>query len=536
MGLGGGLDTVAAIQLLALPAGAVALAAVARRRGWPAPLLLVVAGLLVSFVPGVPVYALDPEIVLLVFLPPLLYSAALDSSYQRLRDVKRAIGLLSVGLVLFTTAVVGLVAHLLVPSLPLAAAFALGAIVAPPDAVAAVAVARRLGLPRRVITVLVGESLFNDATALTAYRVAIAAATGHGITLLGGVGEFLYAAAGGLVIGLAVAWAVSQVLARVRDALVENTIMLMIPFGSYLAAEVVHASGVISVVVVGLYVGNRMHRTGFGTRLLSDAVWRVTDFFLETVVFALIGLQLHAIVMGVLDDEDPWTLAGYALAVFGAAVLARVVWVLPGTFLPWALSRRVRARESRPPWAEATIISWAGMRGVVSLAAAFAIPEDFPGRNLLLFLTFAVVIGTLLLQGLSFPALIRRLRVSTEREAYADNLAEAGAQQAAARAGLERLEEVAQREGLAELYPDILDQLRGKSERRTLNAWERLGGGTGPEGEETPGAVYRRLRREMLSAEREVFVRLRDARRIDDEVLRRVMQELDFEEAILERP
>ncbi|MCG5214127.1 Na+/H+ antiporter [Streptosporangium sp. KLBMP 9127] len=522
-----------AVQLLALPVGAVALAAVARSRGWPAPLVLVAAGLLVSFLPGVPEYRLDPEIVLLVFLPPLLYSAALDSSFLRLRDFKRAVGLLSVGLVLFSTAVIGLVVHLMIPELPLAAAFALGAIVAPPDAVAAVAVARRLGLPRRVITILVGESLFNDATALTAYRVAIAAAVGQGISWLGATGQFLYAAAGGVVIGLGLAWALSWILQRLRDPLVENTLLLIIPFGSYLAAEIVHASGVISVVIVGLYIGHRMHTVGFGTRLLSDAVWRVMDFLLEAIVFALIGLQLHSIVEAGLREQDPWRLAGYAAAVFVTAVLARAVWVVPTALLPRLFSRKIREREPAPTWQLITVVSWAGMRGVVSLAAAFTIPQDFPGRDLMLFLTFAVVIGTLLVQGLSFPALIRWLKVSSEREIYADNLSEAAAQQAASSAALARLDELAAE--LSETHDAVVTQLRVKEERRSLNAWERLGGGTGQEGEETPGTVYRRLRREMLVAERQVFVRLRNERRIDDEVLRRVTQELDFEEAIMER-
>ncbi|MDF5752373.1 Na+/H+ antiporter [Spongiactinospora sp. TRM90649] len=528
------MDAATGLQLLALAAGALALAAVARRRGWPAPLLLVAAGLLVSFIPGVPVYQLDPEIVLLVFLPPLLYSAALDSSFLRLRDFKRAVGLLSVGLVLFTTLVVGVVMHLLIPQLELAAAFALGAIIAPPDAVAAVAVARRLGLPRRTITILVGESLFNDATALTVYRVAIAAAMGEGISLLGGVLEFLIAAVGGVLIGLAVAWVLGWVLERIKDPLVENTVMLLIPFASYLAAESVHASGVIAVVIVGLYIGHRMHRTGFGTRLLSDALWRVIGFFLETIVFALIGLQLHSIISGALQDHDAWTLAAYAVVIFVVTVLARFVWIVPAAALPPKLSAKIREREGPMSWTRVVTVSWAGMRGVVSLAAAFSIPESVANRELLLFLTFAVVIGTLLVQGLSFPALIRRLRISGEREVYADNLAEAAAQQAAASAALARLEELTA-DSEREIHPDVAAQLRVKEERRSLNAWERLGGGTGQEGDETPGTTYRRLRRAMLDAERQVFVRLRDERRIDDEVLRRVMQELDFEEAILER-
>ncbi|MFD0472088.1 cation:proton antiporter [Nonomuraea thailandensis] len=248
------------LQLLLLAGGAVGVAAIARRRGWPAPLLLVAAGLLVS--PLVPAVPLQPELVLYVFLPPLLYSAALDSSYLRLRDVKRAVGLLSIGLVLFTTAVVGLVVHLMLPDLPLALAFALGAIIAPPDAVAAVAVGRRLGLPRRSLTILIGESLFNDATALTLYRVAIGAAVGGAVSLWEGLWEFLFAAVGGVVIGLALAFLFAWIFQHTRDSLVENTLMLLIPFAAYLAAESVHASGVIAVVIVGLYLGYRMHLRG----------------------------------------------------------------------------------------------------------------------------------------------------------------------------------------------------------------------------------------------------------------------------------
>ncbi|MFF5207495.1 Na+/H+ antiporter [Streptosporangium sp. NPDC000396] len=526
------MNQASALQMLVVPVIAIAVAALARRRGWSAPLLLVLAGLVLS--PLVPEYELNPDLILLVFLPPLLYAAAIESSYLSLKAVRRPVALLSIGLVLFTTLVVGWVTHLLLPSLPMAAAFALGAIVAPPDAVAAVAVARRLGLPRKVVTILVGESLFNDATALTAYRVAIAAAMGQGITWLEAAGRFVYSAVGGVVIGVALAWALTRVLLYLRDAVVENTIMLLIPFAVYLAAESVHVSGVISVVIVGLSVGHRMPAAGFGTRLLSDAVWRVVSFLLETIVFMLIGLQLWPIVSG-LEGADPWKLTVMSLAVFAATVLARIVWVVPSLALPRLLSRKVREREPTPPsWQKMATVSWAGMRGVVSLAAAFAIPPEFPGRNTLLFLTFVVVIGTLLVQGMSFPALIRRLRVSNEQEIYTDNLAEAGAQEAAAAAALARLDELVS-EGYADIHEHVVEQLRSRTEHRTLTAWERLGGGTGPQGEETPSTIYRRLRREMLAAEREVLVRLRDEGRIDDEVLRRVIQELDFEEATLVR-
>ncbi|MEV4297943.1 Na+/H+ antiporter [Microbispora rosea] len=528
------METATALQFLLLPAGALGVAALARWRGWSAPLLLVVAGLAASYVPGVPDYSLDPHIVLVVFLPPMLYSAALDSSYLRLRDAARPVGLLAVGLVLATTVVVGFVVHAIVPDLPLAAAFALGAIVAPPDAVSAVAIGRRLGLPRRALTILVGESLFNDATALTAYRVAVGAVTGAAADLLDIGGQFLLAAGLGVVIGLAIAYLSGFVLRRLGDALIANGVSLLVPYAAYLAAEAVHASGVIAVVIVGIYLGHELSRTTYGTRLLSDAVWKVADLVLESIVFALIGLQLRPIIAG-LEGQRPGELATYALVLFLVVVLVRFVWVPASACLPRMLSKRVRAREPKTPsWQNMVLTSWAGMRGVVSLAAAFALPVHFPQRNLLLFLTFAVVVGTLIVHGLSFPWLIRRMGVSTARERYGDDLAEAGAQQAAAAAALARLEELTS-EGVLDVHQEVVDQLRTRSERRAMHAWERLGGGTGPEGEETPAALYRRLRREMLAAEREVFVRLRDERRIDDEVLHRVMQELDFEEATLER-
>ncbi|MEU6710447.1 Na+/H+ antiporter [Nonomuraea sp. NPDC046802] len=524
------MSPILGLQLLLVAGGAIGVAAIARRRGWPAPLLLVAAGLLVS--PLVPPVPLQPELVLFVFLPPLLYSAAFDSSYLRLRDVRRAVTLLSVGLVLFTTAVVGWVVHLLLPDLHLALAFALGAIIAPPDAVAAVAVGRRLGLPRRSLTILIGESLFNDATALTAYRVAIGAAVGGTVSLLDSIGQFLFAAVGGVAIGLALAFAFAWLFRHTRDSLVENTLMLLIPFAAYLAAESVHASGVIAVVIVGLYLGNSMHLRGFGTRLVSGAVWKVTDFFLEAIVFALIGLQLVTVIRGI-TGYSPWEVAGYAAAVLGVTIVSRFVWVF-ATYLLKLLSKG----DSQPTVPQTVILGWAGMRGVVSLAAAFAIPPEVPERDraMLLFLTFTTVIGTLLIQGMTFPSLIRRLGVSSEQEQYEDRLAEAAAQQAALEAGLAELERLVAEEGEPdEIQKQVIDQLREKSWRRSLTAWERLGGGTGPGGAETPSALYRRLRRDMLQAERRLFVRLRDERRLDDEVLRKVMAELDFEEAILER-
>ncbi|XVQ14464.1 Na+/H+ antiporter [Spirillospora sp. CA-255316] len=533
------MEAIEALWLLAVPVSALAVAAFARRFGLSAPLILVIAGLLISFVPGVPHFELDPELVLFFFLPPLLFAGAWESSYVNLRQNTATIGLLSVGLVLFTTVAVGYAAHLMIPGLPLAAAFALGAIVAPPDAVAAVSVARRLGLPRRVVTILVGESLFNDATALTAFRVAVVAAVGAGFTMLDGLERFAVTTLLGCAVGLLLGPPLHWLRTRLRDPLVENAVLLAAPFAAYLIAEALHASGVIAVVVSGLYLGHRSVESAAATRLIGRSFWKVTIFVLESVVFLLIGLQLP-LVLEELSGHDRTDLALWAAAIFGVVVAARFLWVFPMFYLGVWFSPSVRRKEQGIDWRGRVVVSWAGMRGVVSLAAAFAIPfatddgRPFPGRDLILFLTFTTVLATLLVQGLTFPALIRRLGVAGDRERYMDTVTEAGAQHAAAKAALERLEELLAQEPAP---PDetVVERLRQLAEHRQLKAWERLGGGTGPEGEEVPTATYQRLRREMLEAERRVFVEMRDRRRIDDEVLDRVLNELDLEEAALSR-
>jgi Na+/H+ antiporter len=527
------------LWLLSVPVSALLVAALARRLEVSAPLLLVIVGLAVSFVPGVPHFELDPEFVLFFFLPPLLFAAAWESSTYNLRQNTRTIGMLSVGLVLATMLVVGYVAHLLVPGLPLAAGFALGAIVAPPDAVAAVSVAQRLGLPRRLVTILVGESLFNDATALTGFRVAVAAAAGAGFTLLEGGEEFLLAAVLGTAVGLLLGPPLHWLRARLRDPVVENAGMLLAPFAAYLIAEALHASGVIAVVVSGLYLGHRFTDSPAASRLIGHSFWKVLILLLESVVFLLIGLQLPPVIDGV-SDYGWASLAGWAAVMFALVVAVRFGWVFATSYAALWLSRSVREREAGIDWRGRVVISWAGMRGVVSLAAAFAIPfaddagRPFPGRDLILFLAFTTVLATLLVQGLTFPWLIRRLGIETEREEYADRVSEAGAQHAAANAALKRLEELLEAEPVP---PDegVVERLRQLAEHRQLTAWERLGGGTGMEGAEVPTDTYRRLRREMLATERQVFIEMRDRRRIDDEVLERVLRELDLEEATLSR-
>ncbi|WP_405772955.1 Na+/H+ antiporter [Streptomyces sp. NBC_01538] len=521
------------MPLLLLVAGSAAIAAAARRTPVPPPLLLVAAGLVFSYVPGVPDYALDPHVVLPLMLPPLLYTAAVDSSYLDLRAQLRPVALLSVGYVLFATLVVGWAAYLIVPGLPLPAALVLGAVVAPPDAVAATAVARRVGLPSRVTTVLQGESLVNDATAITAYRVALAAAVGAGATWAGGIGEFLRAAVGGIGIGLILMVPIHWLRTHLREALLQNTLSLLIPFAAYAVAEAVHASGVLAVVVVALYLGHRAWEVDFATRLQEEAVWKMVAFVLESAVFALIGLQLPVVLKG-LGAYEGVDAAWYAFAVFLVVVLARFAWVYPGTFVPRLLSARIREREPNPTWKGAFVISWAGMRGVVSLAIAFSIPltveggEPFPERNLILFLTFTTVIGTLVVQGLTLPPLIRLLKLPG-RDAQAETLAEANAQAQASRAAQQRLQGLLDDERNV-LPPPLADRLRSVLERRQNAVWERLGS-VNPVSGETVDDTYRRLSREMISTEREVFVRLRDGRHIDDEMLRTLLRRLDLEEA-----
>ncbi|MEV6173154.1 Na+/H+ antiporter [Streptomyces sp. NPDC051954] len=521
------------MPLLLLVAGSAVVSAAARRTPVPAPLLLVAAGLAVSYIPGVPDYTLDPHIVLPLVLPPLLHSAATDSSYLDLRAQLRPVALLSVGYVLFATFVVGWAAYVIVPDLPLTAALVLGAVVAPPDAVAATAVARRVGLPSRITTILQGESLVNDATAITAYRVALAAAVGEGATWAGGIAEFVVAAVGGVGIGLVLMVPIHWLRTHVREALLQNTLSLMIPFVAYAAAEQVHASGVLAVVVVALFLGHRAWEVDFATRLQEDAVWKMVAFVLESAVFALIGLQLPVVLKDLGEYEGAIAL-WYAVAVFLVVVVSRFVWVYPATFLPRLLSPRIREREENPTWKGPFVISWAGMRGVVSLAIAFSIPltmhggEPFPERNLILFLTFTTVIGTLVFQGVTLPPLIRRLKLPG-RDLQAETLAEANAQAQASRAAESRLDELLTDERNA-LPEPLADRLRSVLERRRNAVWERLGA-VNPVTGETVDDTYRRLSREMIGAERAVFVRLRDLRYIDDEMLRTLLRRLDLEEA-----
>ncbi len=522
---------------LILLAGVAAVSGIARRVGFPAPFALVVVGLGVGVLPGVPVIELDPDLVLLLFLPPLLYAAALSTAFADFRQNLRPIALLSVGLVLVTAGVVGVVAHLVVPDLPYAVAFALGAIVAPPDAIAATAVARKMALPRRVLTILEGESLLNDATALVSYRIAVGAALAGGASWGQALGDFGIAAVGGAAIGFALGAAIAALRRRLDDPLLENALSLLTPFAAYLPAEHVHASGVLAVVVTGLYLGRRSPvLLSSSTRLQGQALWSMITFLLEGLVFALIGLQLPTVVEG-LSERPAGEVAGAAIAVTLAVILTRMAWVFPATYLP-RLIPAVRRADPAPPWQGPAVIGWAGMRGVVSLAAAFALPADMPGRPLILFVTFCVILTTLLVQGVTLPWVVRQLGLDDAGAVERLDREVAIADHHVARVALLELERFLDDEPIA---AGVADELRGHLHERVRRAHAILGGCPG-EHEYDDGArhdgehVLRdavdavALRQRLLDSERAELLRLYAGRDIDDEVLLRVQQQLDVEE------
>jgi CPA1 family monovalent cation:H+ antiporter len=525
-----------AIMVVALVAVVAAAAALARRLGISAPLLLVVIGIAASYLPFVPRFQLAPEVVLVGFLPPLLYSAAIKTSLVDFSKHRRSIGLLSVGLVIFTAVGVGLVAYWLLGTLarqdgqqplPLWAAFALGAVVAPPDAVAATAIAKKVGLPRRVVTILEGESLLNDATALVFLRTAIAAALTAPTFVTVGL-DFLLAAGGGVAIGLAVAIVLAKVRKRFTDPVLDTTLSLTAPFIAYIAAEEVGASGVLSVVVAGLLLGHKAPIIQSAASRMSERTnWRTFQFLLENTVFLLIGLQTRWI----LDDLSRSPLSARTIAlstvgVFVAVVLLRPLWVFPTTFL----SRRILGRSRPGPVSvqSLAIISWAGMRGVVTLAAVFVLPSDTPHREVLVFIALAVAAGTLLLQGSTLPWLVRRMGLPGPDPAE-DALQEAAVLQGAHKAAEDELDRIITPDD----PPAVIDLLRQRGEARALAAWERLGR---PESEnETPSEAYRRLRMAMLQIERDHILKIRDDGLVADEVLQRAQIQLDIEESILDR-
>jgi monovalent cation/hydrogen antiporter len=521
------------VVLAAVLVSVAVLNALASRIGIPYPIVLVLGGLALGLVPGVPEVELDPELVLLAFLPPLLYSAAFFAEPRTLRTYARALSLTSVGLVLATVALVAVAAHAVLDlSWPMA--FALGAIVSPTDPVAATAIMRRLGAPRRIVKLIEGESLVNDAAALIAYRVAVAAAVGGAFSLFDASLEFVVAVVGGVALGLAVGYLVGEIRRRLDDAPTEITISLITGYLAYLPAEQLHLSGVLAVVTAGLYLGWRAPELASApTRLQAFAVWDVATFLLNATLFVLIGLQLP-IVMDGLGGQPLPELIGYAALVTVTVVGVRFAWLFTTPYLLRALDRRPRQRELRMGAGPRAVIAWSGMRGAVSLATALALPletdagDALPGRNLVVFVTFAVVLVTVVGQGLSLPWVIRRLGVAADpREEEHEELL---ARLAASKAALTELETMAD-EGWA--GDETLDRARQHYQQRKRR-FAAQAGKIEDDGSHDDSVRQQVLRR-VWGAERSAVVELRNTGEISNEVMHRLERELDLEESYLDR-
>jgi monovalent cation/hydrogen antiporter len=510
------------------------LGVIARLLDIPYPIVFVLGAIPLGFLPGVPHFELEPDLVLVIFLPPLLYVAAFFADLRALRADVRAISLTSVGLVLATTCLVAVVGHELI-GLSWPIAFALGAIVSPTDPLAATAIARELKVPRRLVTVIEGESLVNDASALIAFRVAVAAAVGGSFSLFDASIDFAVAVAGGILVGLAVGAVVAEVRRRLNDVPIETAISLFTGFAAYLPAEALGVSGVLAAVTAGIYLGwLAPHISTAQMRMEGRAVWEFIVFLLNGVLFILIGLQLPEILESV-EDIDFLTLAGYAAATIAGVVGTRFLWLFTVPYFMRLIDRRPSQIERRVGAGPRTVMGWAGMRGAVSLAAALSLPlqtdagAPLPDRDLVIFLAYCVVVFTVVVQGLTLPALIRRLGVvedGSEEEAE-----EHKARIATAEAALEALDRLASEDWARE---DSVERLRGQFRFRRRR-FEALRGDIEDEhGIVDRSIAYQRLVREVIEAQRMTIVRMRNEGLISNDVMRRVERDLDLEESRLE--
>jgi CPA1 family monovalent cation:H+ antiporter len=507
------------LTLAGLLAAAVVLLLVAQLLRVPYPILLVLGGLGLGFLPGMPHIELAPDLVLVAILPPLLYGTAFFTPLRGFRTNVREISLLAFGLVLTTMLAVAAVAHTAISSLDWPGAFVLGAILSPTDPAAATALAQRVGLPRRVTALVEGESLVNDGTALVAYKFAVAAVVSGSFSMADAAGRFVLNVAGGIAIGLAAGYLVRQVRRRLDNPPVEITISILSGYFAYLPAQAAGVSGVLAAVTIGIYMGwHTPELTSVQTRLQGVAVWEVLFFLLNALLFTLVGLQLLSIVDS-LAGNSTGALIADAVVVTATVIGARFLWVF--------------CTGSDRSWRESTVLAWSGMRGAVSLAAALALPlttdadAAFPDRNLLVFLTFATILGTLVVQGLTLPGLLRLLGLEDDGLAEKE---EAKARIHAAEAALARLDELVDEEWVRD---DTAERLRGLYNFRRDRFRSRFHA-DGDGAIESRSADYQRLRRELLDAERQAVVALRRSGRIDDDVMRRVFRDLDLEDARLD--
>jgi monovalent cation/hydrogen antiporter len=511
--------------VLILMAVIVVLELLARRLRMPPAAAFILGGIALALIPGTPDVEIDPDLVLVLFLPPLLLAGAYLTVWRDFRANLRIILQLAIGAVVFTTAAVGLVAHWMDPALPWAACFALGAIVSPPDAVAAKAVLQRLSLPPRVVVLLEGESLVNDATGLVLYRFAVAAAltgtfsAGHAVLSFGGL------ALGGVALGLAFGWLVSALLIRMRDPTLSVIASFLVAWVSYIAGDWLHVSGVLATVACGVVMGGRQHRIlSAATRSQAGAVWEVVGFVLESLIFILIGLSLRSVLHRLGGNWHAIaSLMPAAWAIIATVIVSRFVWILPATYVPRALIPSLRRRDPYPRLAVPIVMSWAGMRGVVSLAAALALPEEFPARDFILATTFAVILVTVLVQGATLAPLIRALRLGNFTQQQADTLSEAQARARMAAAQLEEVERLSARDDQTQRHPRLVEQYsyRARAATRFSEAAESLAGHRRDHFTVVLAAV---------AAGRAEILRLYSAGSIHDSVLEALEHDLDLEE------
>ncbi len=506
---------------------AVALGWVARHFRFPYPIALVIGGGALGFVPQLPQLPFDPQLILVLVLPPILYQAALLTSWRDFKGNIRPIGLLAIGLVIVTTLAVGAVLKLVVPEIPWAAAFVLGAIVSPPDAVAATAILSQLKIPRRVVTVLEGESLVNDASGLVLYKFAVAAVLTGTFSLLDASIQFAGVSIGGVAIGILMGLLFVFIHRHLGDTFIEVLTTLSVPYIAYILAESLHASGVLAVVAAGLVRGRYSPEiVSAEMRIIARSVWNLLVFLLNSLVFILIGTQLSGIA-GRLSAYSPAQLFYCGSLVASVSILVRFGWIYLVTYLPYMVSRRYRKRHPAPPEAEVFIMSWCGMRGIVSVAAALALPllmEDgspFPQRDLIVFLTFVVIAATLVLQGLTLPPLIRRLNVGTD---WSERDEQQRAKFALTKVAITAIDDLAAKE---KLPADLAERIRAEFAEKVALAL--------PDGEvlHAGGDPARRLRRAAIEAERRELIRIWRENQISDDVLHHLEEDLDYQESRL---
>ena len=519
--------------IIALLVAVAVLVRLARYLQLPTAIPLLVGGLALSFVPGFSDLELAPETIFTLFLPPLLFVAAVRTSWRDFYQNARKINLLAIGLVIITTLVVGYVAHWAIPGLPLAAAFALGAIVSPTDAIAATSITKRLGVPRRIVTILEGESLVNDATGIVVYKLAVAAVLTGAFSIFGAGWQFLSNAGGGIAVGLAMGWVFMFFIDKFEDSPVENTISLITPFTIYIAADrFLGVSGVLAVVTAGYYFSRRLPRSNSSeTRLQAISFWNMLDFLFNGALFLLVGLQLRRVIAG-LGETSVSNAVGYAAIVSVTLILTRILWVFPVTYLPRFFSRGISKDDPFPSWKSVFVVAWTGMRGAISLAAALALPltlasgTQFPNRDLIVFITFFVILATLVVQGLSLPPIIRRLHLKDDGATAQE---EASARLEITQAALGRIEEIKNAENAP---ARLVGQLKDDYQRRVEGLRAIVA-----EGENSCRDYFeedRNLQIDIIKTEREALQKLREDKALHNDAARRIENDLDLEEQRLQ--